>query len=291
MIKEIGTSVILTFFAGMAAGETVISSELFEDRSGYPCFATLSTDAEKGVTIRLSDYKDVWSLVFLISDRASVYVHFFKSNGLRDVDRFEDTFDRVLIGDRSFDFNEASLFEVQRQDVDENTTGLFSVDEKHNVARALGAMAEDRIEIEGLISLDGTAEALSDFRSCSYTALGIQEGERVETDFRSEYRMIFEPAFENWVAAMARAESCLAARYDDDAVSEVVIAAADAFYPGITNSGRRGEYRADLEGMLPLARLSGSTEALTEGCLMAGRLADISRIPVDRTIREAEKLD
>ena len=291
MIKQIGLSAIFIVSAGIAVSETVTGGEFYEDRSGYPCFATLNTDAGKSVTLQLSDYKDVWSLKFIVSDRASVYRRFFDSRGLRDEGAFEDAFKGVRIGERSFDFTDTSLFEVQRRDVDEKTAGIFSVDEQHNVARALEAMADDGIEILGLVSLGGTTTVLSEFRSCSYTAMGLQEGEKVETDFRAEYRMIFEGAFENWVTSMARAEHCLAARFDDDAVSEVIDTAADAFYPGILNFRKRPEYREDLEGMLPMAKLSGMADARTGGCLMAGRLADVSRMPVDRAIEEAAKLD
>lgn len=291
MIREYGISAIFILSAGVAVGETVTGGEFFEDRSGYPCFATLHTDAGKSVTLQLSDYKDVWSLKFIVSDRASVYRRLFDSRGLRDEGAFEDAFGGVRIGERSFDFNDTSLFEVQRQDVDEKTAGIFSVDEQHNVARALEAMADDGIEIQGLVSLDSTATVLSEFRSCSYAAMGLQEGERVEIDFRAEYRMIFEGAFEDWVINMARAEHCLAKRFDDGAVSEVIDAAADAFYPGILNFRKRGEYREELERMLPIAKLTGMTDARTEGCLMVGRLADVSRIPVERAIEEAAKLD
>lgn len=291
MIRQIGLSAIFIVSAGVAVSETVTGGEFYEDRSGYPCFATLNTDAGKSVTLQLSDYKEVWSLNFVVSDRASVYRRFFDSRGLYDEDAFEDAFEGVRIGERSFDFNDTSFFEVRRQDVDEKTTGIFSVDERHNVARALEAMANDGIEIQGLVSLYGTASVLSEFRSCSYAAIGLQEGERVETDFRAEYRMIFEGAFENWVTSMARAEHCLATRFDDDAVSEAIDAAADAFYPGILNFRKRSEYRKDLEGVLPMAKLSGMADAKTEGCLMAGRLADVSRMPVDKAIDEAAKLD
>ncbi|MDX8355679.1 hypothetical protein [Cognatiyoonia sp. IB215182] len=139
--------------------------------------------------------------------------------------------------------------------------------------------------------MEGTAEALSEFRSCSYAAMGLQDGERVETDFRAEYRMVFEGAFEDWTTSMARAENCLASRFEDEAVSEVIDAAAIAFYPGILNFRKRSEYRDDLERMLPMAKLSGMTDARTKGCLMAGRLADISRMPVDLAIESAAKLN
>lgn len=291
MNRKICISAILALSASTAAGETVTGSEFFEDRSGYPCFATLNTDAGKGVTLQLSDYKDVWSINFIVSDRAAVYRKYFDSRGLRDEEAFENAFGGIRIGERNFKFNDTSLFEVQRKDVDEKSAGIFSIDERHNVARALEAIADDGIEIQGLVSLHGTAEALSDFRTCSYAAMGLQEGERVETDFRAEYRMIFEGAFQNWVTSMARAEHCLAARFDDDAVAEVVDAAADAFYPGVLNFRKRSEYRHDLEGMLPIAKLSGMADARTEGCLMAAGLANMSRMPVDQALKAASKID
>lgn len=291
MIRTLCVSLSVILSAGMVAGETVTRGELFKDRSGYPCFATLHTDADKSVTLQLSDYKDVWSLNFVISDRASVYRRFIDSRGVRDEDAFEDAFDNVRIGNRSFDLNDTSLFTRALQDVDKKSAGIFSIDERHNVVSALEAMADDGIEIQGLIILEGTEKALSEFRSCAYAAMGLREGERVETDFRAEYRMIFEDAFENWVTSMARAENCLSARFDDESVSEVVAAAANAFYPGFLNFRKRSEYRADLNGMLPIAKLSGMADARTKGCLMAGTLADVSRMPVDQAIEEAAKLD
>lgn len=291
MYQSISVLSIFALSSGAALAENVTGSELFQDRSGYPCFAILSTDAGKSVTLQLSDYKDVWSLKFIIADRASVYRRFFDSRGLRDEDAFADAFAGVRIGEREFDFNDTSLFEVQRKDVDDKSAGIFSIDEQHNVARALETMTVDGLSIPQLVDLDGTAEALSEFRTCSYDAMGLREGERVETDHRAEYRMIFERAFEDWVTSMSRAEHCLAARFDDDAVSDVIDAAADAFYPGVFNFGKRGEYREDLEGKLPMAKLSGMTDARTEGCLMAGRLADMSRLPVDRAIEATADVD
>lgn len=291
MIRQFGILAIMVLSAGAAGGETVTGSEFFEDRNGYPCFTTLNTDADKSVTLQLSDYKDVWSLKFVVSDRASTYRQYFNSRGLLDGSAFENAFAEVRIGDRAFSFNDKWLFEIQRQDVDDKTAGIFSLDEQHNVVPALEAMASEGIQIKGLVSLDGTADPLSEFRSCSYAAMGLQEGERVKTDFRAEYRIIFEGALENWVASMARAEHCLAARFDDDAVSEVIEAAADAFYPGILNFGKRSEYRKDLEGILPMAKLSGMADSRTTGCLMAGRLANLSRMPVDKAIEEAANLD
>lgn len=292
MIQKFGILAGLVLIAHAAAGETVIVGEFHEDHNGYPCFATLHTDADRSVTLQLSDYRDIWSLRFVVADRASDYRRFFDSRGLRDKNAFKKAIDLVRIGERSFEFNDTSLlFGVRREEVNEKTTGIFSVDEQHNVTRALEAMENDGIEIRNLVSLDGTVEALGEFRSCSYTAMGLKRGERVETDFRAEYRMIFEDAFENWLTTMARAEHCLVSRFDDEAVSEVVEAATDAFYPGILNYRKRSEFREELEGLLPIAKLSGMSDAMTKGCLFVEKLADLSRMPVEKTIGEAAKLD
>lgn len=288
--RSAGISLAILLSAGAAAADTVTGQEFSKDFNGYPCFVTLNTEAGKGITLQLSDYKDVWSLNFIVSNRADVYRKFFDSRGLRDERAFEDAFKSVRIGDRNIEFEDTSLFEVQRKDVDEKSVGIFKIKEQHNVAQALAAMTTDGIAIAGLISLDGTTNALSEFRSCSYAAMGLREGERVETDFRAEYRMIFERSFEAWVSSMAKAEQCLDSRYDDDAVEEVIDAAADAFYPGVLNFPKRSAYREDLEGKLPLAKLSGIADAL-QGCLMAGRLAEASRIPVDLAIKSAADLD
>lgn len=292
MIRQTCFTVILALSAGAVSGETVTGSETFENRSEYPCFATLQTDVGKEIILQLSDYKNVWSLNFMISDRGTAYRRFYNnSRGLLDLDAFKDAFGEVRIGESTFEFGDIFIFATRRIDVDEDTFAEFKIIERHNVASTLRAMTGDGVEIRGLVALDGTADALSEFRTCSYAAMGLKEGERVETDFRAEYRMIFEGAFKNWIATMMRAESCLVSRIADDAVVDVINAAADAFYPGILNYRKRGEYREDLEGMLPLAKLTGMADARTKGCLLASRLADVSRIPVDRAIEAAARLD
>ena len=292
-MQKFGFSTILILGPGVAIGETVTGGDFYEDRSEVePCVATLNTDAGKSITLQLVDHKDAWSLHFVISDRASVYRRFLDSRGRPDVGAFEGAFGGVRIGTRSFDFHDTDLFSSGiATTATRGTAGIFILKEKHNVARALAAMSDDGIEVQGLVSLDGTATVLSEFRSCSYAAMGLQEGERVETDFRAEYRMIFEDAFEFWVTSMARAEHCYAARFDNDAVSEVIDAAAEAFYPGILNFFKRSEYRKNLEVALPIAKLSGMMVADSEGCDMAGRLAEVSRMPVDKAIDEAASLD
>ncbi|WP_420858013.1 hypothetical protein [Marivivens marinus] len=291
MFRAFNISAALTLVACEATAETVTGREFFEDRAGYPCFVTLYTDADKSVTLQLSDYKDIWSLRFIISDRSLVYQRFFDNRGLRDEDAFEDAFGEIRIGADRFDLSDVSLFEVRLQDLDDNSAGIFGIEERHNVVPALNAMEDDGLEILGLVSLAGTSGALAEFRTCSFAAMGLQEGEIVETDFRAEYRMIFDTAFENWVINMARAEHCFASRFDDEAVANVVDAAANTFYPGVMNFGKRSEYRESLERVIPFAKLSGMADARTDGCLMAGELADISRGLVDRVIEEAKEVE
>lgn len=291
MLRNTCILAIAIFKAGAAAAAPVTGSEHFENHIGYPCFSTLSTDAGKAVTLQLSDYKDVWSLNFIVSNRASVYRRFFDSRGLQDRDAFEEAFRSVRIGESNLDLHESTMFEVKREGVDERTSGIFEINERHNAVRALEAMTKDGIEISGLLTLEETTEALSEFRTCSYAALGLHEGERVKTDFRAEYRIIFEGAFEDWVRSMARAEACLVARFDDEAIEKLINAASDTFYPGLLNFQKRGEYREDLKRTLPLAKLTGIAESRTDGCLLAGRLADMSRMPVDRAIKAAADLE
>lgn len=282
---------ILLFSSGAALCETASGYELSEGKSGYPCFLEVETDAGKKITLQLSDYKDTWSITFVVSDRASIYRQFFDAQGLRDEDALTAAFQKVIVGGTPFNIHEASLLEVQQIDVSEKTTAFFRISEQHNVAATLEAMDQDGLEITGLFKLDGALEAMGAFKACSYDAMGLESGERVETDFRSEYRMIFERSFESWVTSMSQAEQCLAGRFDDVAVEEVINAAADAFYPGILNMMKRGSYRDDLEGRLPIAKLSGMADAKTNGCLMANRLAEIAKMPVDRAIEAAADLD
>lgn len=136
MFRNICILAIMAIKAGAAPAEPVTGVDFFEDRSGYPCFATLSTDAGKEVTLQLSDYKDVWSRNFVVSNSASIYRRFFDNRGLRDGDAFEEAFSGIRIGERTFDLHEASLFEVKREDVDEKSAGIFRINEHHNVAHA-----------------------------------------------------------------------------------------------------------------------------------------------------------
>jgi hypothetical protein len=284
-----GTFAAPLLCASLANSETVSRHEFLRDFNGYPCFITLNTDSDASVTLQLSDYDDVWSINLFVSGKPDIYRNFFDRRSLRDDDAFRRSFGSVTLGKQSFKFSEVTLFEVQKQDVDEKTAGLFGINEQHNVVQTLEAMKDDGIIISGLINLNGTIDPLSEFRTCSYSAMGLSEGEPVETDFRAEYRMIFERAFEVWVSSMAQAEHCLVGRYDDGAVDGVIDAAADAFYPGLLSFSKRSSYREELEKLLPLAKLTGMADA-KKSCLMADRLVEISRIPVDRAIEEAANL-
>jgi hypothetical protein len=292
MRNLLGLAIFLLTTSTATAAETVTGSELKEDHNGYPCFTTLHTDAEKKITLQLSDYKDVWSLNFFVSDRAFIYRQFFDNQGLRgDNDAFAEAFDSVRIGERTITLNDAHFYVIRLQDLDESSGSSHSIVLRHNVVMALQAMTGEGIEIEGLVSLDGTVDALREFRSCSYDAMGLQEGKLVKKDARAEYRMIFEGAFDNWLTKMAHAEGCLVTRFDDDAVSEVIKTAANAFHPGMMNLFKRREYREGLEGRLSMAKLRGSIDALGKGCLMVSTLANMSRMPVDMAIEAAAMLD
>lgn len=278
--------------ANLAAGESVEEHELFKNRSGYPCVIDIRTDEGNTLSLQLSDNKNIWSLGVNISNREEVYREFFDAEGLYDRESFETTFRLFRIGERTVDFHKASLFEVnERDDIDEKTIAVFSINGKHSVTKALTAMSADGLQIEGLVSVDDTVDALNDFRFCSYAALGLEIEERVESDTRAEYRVVFERAFENWVESMAKAEQCLVALFDDDAVNKVIEEAAAAFYPGTDNDGRRSSYREELNDMLPFAKRSGMIDARTGSCAVAGTLADMAQVPVDRALQKATELD
>lgn len=283
--------VLASFLAAPASGETVTRVEFLKEHNGYPCMSTLFSNEGKEVSVQLSDYKDVWSLQFNVSDRAEIYKKFFDGRGILDLSSFEDQFDAILIGGRLLPLNEVFLLDVRLQDLNEKSTGKFEIRAKHNVANALQAMSEDGLEIENLIALDGTSEFLAEFLSCSYSAMGLNFGESVATDYRVEYRLIFESSFKRWVSSMARADQCLVTPFDDALIAETIDAAADAFFPGVFGAMQRKQYRETLSSILPGAKLSGTAEAVANGCMMAGSLAEVSKMPVDKAIQAALELE
>ena len=108
-------------------------------------------------------------------------------------------------------------------------------------------------------------------------------------EYRDRFRVIFEESFVTWIENMSRAEGCATYRFDETAISEVIVDAAGAFHPGITNFFKRREYRLELEGKISLAKLSGFNKT-GSGCLLARNLAEVSRLPVDRAIEAADDL-
>jgi hypothetical protein len=290
LLRNSGILLLFLTVAGGVRSEAVTGQDFSKNRSGYPCFSTLKVGARERVTLKLSDYEGVWSIRFHVSDQVSTYRHFFNNHGLRDKEAFESAFSSVVVGDQSFDFSDVALRVVQQKNLVKETFAAFDIEERHNVVPVLNAMKIDGIKISGLIDLKETAGPLSEFRTCSYAAMGLQEGDRIKTDFRAEYRMIFDDAFEAWIASMSKAEICRALRFDGEAVDEVVDSAATAFYPGILNFNQRKQYRKRLEGSVPIAKLSGLVEA-KKSCLMAKQLVEISRIPVDQALLATEKLD
>lgn len=276
----------------LARSEAVQSYSMTEDQSGYPCFLKLETAEETDVTIQLSDYKDIWSINVWVNNRPSIYRTLFTSrSSIPDSDALLERYSQIEFGGSSFDLVKAVLYEIGKQDVDRDTAAAFELAERHNVARALKGMREDGIVINGLIRLTNTTSPAQEFRTCAYEAMGLEVDEHVSTDFRAEYRRIFERSFEKWASSMSQAEHCLRGRFDDDLLAETIDLAADAFYPGLLNVVKRSEYRKDLERKIPLAKLRGMADAVGNGCLLANQLAKASRIPVEHAINAASKLD
>lgn len=290
MTKSAAIALALLPLGSSLTAETLTSHELQQNVSGYLCLLNMETAEGPEVSLQLSDYKDVWSVNILVQNAPDRFRRFFDERGLRDEEAWEEEFQQVLIGERTFDLHQTDLMEVQRSEVDERSFAVFRIAERHNVAAALNAMAIERLTIPQLVALPDTGGALAEFRTCASAAMGLEVGERVETDFRAEYRMIFERSFESWVEAGARAESCMQGRIRDAEIDAVIERAASAFYPGLLNYWKRDEYADGLRGRVPLSRLSGATAAM-ESCFMAGNLAEMSFMPVERAIEEAEDME
>lgn len=283
--------VAMVFAANQASPDTIASYELKNDSSDHSCHMTTALSGGKGPTLQISQYKGVWSLSVYVSDRSNVYRNYFDSRGLRDTDGFNKSFGTLRVGQKTFEFHEVDLMEVMKEGVDEKTVAIFKVNEKHNVSPILNSMDSGLFSIPGLVDVSDSSEPIGEFRSCAFEALGIREGERVETDYRAEYRMIFEGSFEMWIKSMARSEACLSGRFDEDAVDEVINRAASAFYPGLLSMGKRSEYKDDLKRGISIAKLTGYTDAKVDGCMMSDQLAEMSLLPVEKSIESAENID
>lgn len=270
-----------------AQAETVTKHLMTKDKSEYPCFLELHTDEAKKVVIQLSDYKDVWSIRIVVPNRPEIFQNFFSEYDVRDQEKLDATFKELVIGSSKFRINEVNLLAAGRDTLDENSAAFLSVHEKHNVVAAIDAMSQDGISIPGLFELSNTVTATEDYRSCSLEAMGVSSGEKVEFDSRAEFRMIFEESFETWLTYSARAEACLQAQLDEDDIEEVIAKASDVFFPGILNTLKRRSYSDDLRSQIPFAKLDGFAEASSGGCMMAGNLAKMARLPMEQAIEAA----
>lgn len=277
----------LMLSASAATAEVIVKHELLEKRDDQPCKVKLRTDAGKRVGFYLSRDEERWKIEAVILANAEVYRRFFDDQRLSDAFRFTFALKTVTIGGQILKLQNARFLEVSPSGVHKETLGSFEFKELHNVAKVLDAMAKDGFEIDGLIRLDTTASALASFRSCAYETIGLQEGQHVETDFRAEFRMLFEHTFRIWIVFLATAEHCQAAQFDEAAVNNVILRASHAFYPGLSNWRKRASYRDMLNRDVAKAQLIGASEAL-KGCFLARPLAEKTRIPVDMAIEEAE---
>lgn len=291
--RQLAVSGLAVLWAGSASAEAVADAKFTAGNGGsdYACSVLMTGSSGTVMSVTLSDYKDIWKLVFFVSGNPDEVVPYFDDNGLADRDRFRAKIPEVQVGGTAFRLTDANILEVQRSKVDNETTSIFELETRHRVASALDTMQKDGISFGRFASLSQTVEATTEFRACALAALELAPGETVELDFREEYRLVFEPSFERWVAAMARAESCLVARFDDAEIESVAEKASSAFYPGVLNTLKRRAYKEDLMGGLPFSKLAGSVDAATDGCLMAASLVEMSRLPVDGAIRAAEETD
>lgn len=278
-------------FATPLAAEEVTGSEFEADVHGYPCSVTMHTASGTRFTTKLSDYKEVWSLTFFFSGKPQVFLPYFKSNGLQDQDALATKIRVISIGGEDFDLTKVFLYAVQRSEVDEMTALSVSIETEHRVGSVLSAMQNDHVELTTIASLSRTSEAFGDFRSCALDAMGLQDGTQVEVDYREEYRLSFEKAFALWISAANRADSCLVGSLDAGEVEDVIERASSVFYPGLGNLFRRGRYEDDLRGKLTLAAVDGRTAAISDGCLMADSMAEMTEKLVLQAIESAEALD
>lgn len=289
--RQLAVPVLVAIWAGSASAETVSEAKFTAGKNDYACSVAMTGSAGTGLSISLSDYKDVWKLIFFVTGNPDEVLPYFGDNGLVDNDRFSAKIPEVQVGGTAFRLTKAMILAVQRSDVDKETPSILELETRHRVAAALDAMQKDGISFGRFATLSQTTKATAEFRACSLAALGLAPGEAVEVDFREEYRLVFEPSFKSWVAAMARAESCLVARFDDAEIESVAEKASSAFYPGVLNTFKRRAYKEGLIGDVPFSKLAGSVDAISDGCLMAEGLVDLSRLPVESAIKAAEDTD
>ena len=275
--------------SGAAAAEPVTSNEFQRDVADYPCSTTMKTSSGRQFVVQLSDYKDVWSLNFFFSGDPTVLRTFFDQRGLRDDDLLAEAVPEIGIGSTALAPDDATLFATQVSEVDASTSAMFKIETLHRVSQALAGMKSDGLRFGSLESFTDTD--FTEFRACAQEAMGLGADEVVGIDMREEYRLAFEKLFESWAEHAALADSCMVAPLDEGRRSSYIDRAAAAFYPGLTNMFRRDEYRSSLESSATFAQLAGRTAAISDGCLMAAQLADLSERAVLDVLERAEALD
>jgi hypothetical protein len=121
--------------------------------------------------------------------------------------------------------------------------------------------------------------------------MGLAEGERVEVDQLERYRIAFEDQFDDWVTYAAQARSCLQGNVDDEDIEAVIERAASAFYPDWFDGTEQENYANSLSMSAATARMTGAVDAVAEGCVLTGDLADASFRLVEQTLEFAEEVE
>jgi len=271
-----------------AVADTVTNFEESHGGAVRKCSVELFNGDTRLAVIGLNDWTDMWMLNFTVNNQAEVYKRYF-DKGKHDSDKFEEAFSVVRIGDDLFNFSE--VLPMIFGNVDEASTARFHIKGNYSVSSALRAMNSDIFIIEGLLSVEGAADAFVAFRKCSYRAMDLVYDEITDRDYRFEYRQIFESSFETWIINQARAEACLVSHMSNNKVAETIKSAAQAFYPGLFNYFKRREYSEELNETIALLSSKGSIDAITKGCFMVGQLANMSFTAVEVVIDRANNLD
>lgn len=268
---------------------TLSDTTLKKDLNGHPCQLELTTVEGPEVTFQLSDYEDTWRINLFVKNVSSALIPFFDVNGLLDMDRFRRQVHTIELGGSEFRIAESFLYAIFRTDLNEESSAEFTIIDAHNVSGALKAMGKENIGVNGILSVSTPVGAFEDFQTCAFAAMDLLPETPVETDFRAEFRHIFERSFVLWIKEAARADACGQLRYDDGEVERIIDEAEDAFYPGTLLLSKRSAFRSELELAASSARTSGLVEGLSN-CIMAEQMAEMSLSPVREAIRSAARI-
>ena len=94
------------FSVSTALATEVDTVDFQEDYNGYPCFLSMKSENGGNLTFQLSDYKDIWRLNLVVSNRALVFQDFFNNQGRYKVDEFSRTFTKVVLDGKEFRFQD-----------------------------------------------------------------------------------------------------------------------------------------------------------------------------------------